>query len=336
METKIFTEESIDEAAEILKNGGLIAFPTETVYGLGANGLMTEAVQQVFTVKGRPADNPLILHVNQFSMVENFVDKFHPLTEKIVAKFWPGPLTLIFAVKHGSLPLNVTGGLSTAAFRMPANEKTLLLIEKTGVPLVGPSANTSGKPSPTTAAHVFHDMKGKIAGILDDGPTAIGVESTVLDLSDPSKPPMILRPGAVTKEALENILETEILIDQHLVTEGETPKAPGMKYKHYAPNAEVRMVRQAEWPEAARWSENQKVGVIASPEILKLFPQEIEKYSLADNSIEAATRGLFAGLRALDETGVSLILAPAFEEAGLAVAYMNRLKKASNQKFWKN
>ena len=169
-------------------------------------------MKRVSTVKGRPSDNPLIVHVSDFSMTKEFVESYHPLTEKIVKNFWPGPLTLIFSIKAGSLSTVVTGGLSTAAFRMPDNKKTLSLIEKTGAPLVGPSANTSGKPSPTTAMHVFHDLKGKIAGILDDGATQIGVESTVLDLS--GEVPTILRPGAVTKEKLEEVLGIEVPLRQ--------------------------------------------------------------------------------------------------------------------------
>ncbi len=175
METKVYQTDQLQEAAQKLKEGELIAFPTETVYGLGANALLPEAVKQVFAVKGRPSDNPLITVAN-FEMVKDYVDNFHPLTEKIVESYWPGlALTLIFTIKKASLPPVVTGGLSTAAFRMPANKKTRDLIALAKVPLVGPSANTSGKPSPTTSEHVYHDLKGKIAGIVDDGAAQIGL-----------------------------------------------------------------------------------------------------------------------------------------------------------------
>lgn len=336
METKLFNEEQINEAASLLREGKLVAFPTETVYGLGANALLEDAVKEVFKVKGRPSDNPLILHVNNFNMVRQYVGNFHPLTKKIIKKFWPGPLTLIFQLKDQQLPSVVTGGLSTAAFRMPANDKTLLLIEQAGIPVVGPSANTSGKPSPTTAQHVYHDFAGKINGILDDGETRIGVESTVLDLSDPESAPMILRPGAVTKEQLETYLQTEILLDHHLVKEGEVPKAPGMKYKHYSPDTPVEMVHSEDWTQAAEWAKSHRVGVIAGPAIRALFPVGTYFYELTDDSVTAAAHGLFAGLRGLDDLDLEKIFAPAYPESGLGAAYMNRLKKASGQKFFEN
>ncbi|MGM0213427.1 L-threonylcarbamoyladenylate synthase [Enterococcus sp. AZ109] len=334
METKIFQIEELDDAAELLKRGELVAFPTETVYGLGADALLPESVKQVFQVKGRPSDNPLIVHVADFKMTEHFVDKYHPLTEKIVQHFWPGPLTLIFPIKKNSLSPVVTGGLSTAAFRMPDNKKTLELIKKTGAPLVGPSANTSGKPSPTTAEHVYHDLKGKIAGILDDGATQIGVESTVLDLS--GSIPIILRPGAVTKKQLEEVLQTEVLLDKHLVKESETPKSPGMKYKHYSPDTPVVMVRDNDWESAIQWAEqNQKaVGLLVGPMIGNKF-QSADRYIFQDDTVEAATRGLYSGLRALDEADHSdVILTQIFEENELGAAYMNRLKKAAGQKYF--
>ncbi|MBO0453089.1 L-threonylcarbamoyladenylate synthase [Candidatus Enterococcus murrayae] len=334
METKIFQTEEIDQAAELLSRGELVAFPTETVYGLGANALLPESVQQVFAVKGRPSDNPLIVHVADFSMTKAFVESYHPFTKKIVNHFWPGPLTLIFSIKEGSLSPVVTGGLSTAAFRMPDNKKTLSLIEKTGAPLVGPSANTSGKPSPTTAMHVFHDLKGKIAGILDDGATQIGVESTVLDLSN--EVPTILRPGAVTKEALEEVLSVEIPLDKHLVKESETPKAPGMKYKHYSPDTPVLMIAPDDWDKALAWARanDQKVGLLATPRIADQY-SSADRFVFADQSVEAATRGLFSGLRALDEAGkTDIIFAEVFPEDHLGLAYMNRLKKAAGQNYF--
>lgn len=339
METKRYDEEQITEAAAVLTAGGLVAFPTETVYGLGANALLPQAVAQVFQVKGRPQDNPLIVHVADFQQVNQFVENFHPLTEKIVENFWPGPLTLIFPVKEGALPKVVTGGLSTAAFRMPDSPLTLALIKAAGVPLVGPSANTSGKPSPTTADHVLHDMQGKISGVLDGGATRIGVESTVLDLSIPDGPPTILRPGAVTREVLETVLGTSIAVDAHLVQESETPRAPGMKYKHYAPDTPVWMVRSEDWPAVLEWvkSSGKRVGIIAGPTISEQLRYEAAAvFMLPEDTVEQAAKGLFAGLRALDEPqlGLDAILVETFSETGLGAAYMNRLSKSAAKKWF--
>lgn len=333
METKIFQAEQLDYAAKLLRDGELVAFPTETVYGLGADALLPESVKKVFVVKGRPSDNPLIVHVANFEMTKTFVEKYHPLTEKIVKHFWPGPLTLIFPIKKNSLSPVVTGGLSTAAFRMPDNKITLELIRKTEAPLVGPSANTSGKPSPTTAAHVYHDLRGKIAGILDDGATQIGVESTVLDLSGDEL--VILRPGAVTKEKLEEVLQVDVLLDKHLVKESETPKAPGMKYKHYSPDTPVVMVRSKDWDQAIEWAKQnyKRTALLAGPSITEKY-EVADYYVFDDDTVDAATRGLYSGLRSLDEAESDVILAQVFTENELGAAYMNRLKKAAAQKYF--
>lgn len=341
MDTKIFEENKIAEAAEIIQAGGLVAFPTETVYGLGADATNERAVKQVYAAKGRPSDNPLIVHIAQIQAISPYVDNFSEIAVKLMDTFWPGPLTLIFPIKEGSLSSVVTGGLSTAAFRMPNNTKTLALIKESGVPLVGPSANTSGKPSPTTAEHVFHDLKGKIAGILDDGKTVVGLESTVLDLSDPEGLPVILRPGAVTKEQLEAVVGT-VLIDQHLIEENEAPKAPGMKYKHYAPNAQVQMISREKrnWQEAIDWAKKQQlvIGLLASRSVLETFEEQVDAtYLLSEQGlVEEATQELFAGLRFLDEDAsqVAVIFVETFSEDGLGAAYMNRLKKAANQKYF--
>jgi len=204
METKKLTKQEIAQAAAAIQAGELVAFPTETVYGLGADALNEAAVKKVYQVKGRPSDNPLIVHVNNVEMVKKYVATLPEVATKLVSAFWPGPLTLIFNVPRDTFSKTVTGGLETVAFRMPDNQATLALIEQANVPLVGPSANTSGKPSPTSAEHVYHDLQGKIAAILDDGPTQIGVESTVLDLTAEDGVPVILRPGAITKEQLES------------------------------------------------------------------------------------------------------------------------------------
>lgn len=341
METKRFTAKDIKEAAAYLKQGELVSFPTETVYGLGANALSEEAVRQVYKVKGRPSDNPLIVHVSGKEMMKQYIAELPMVAERLIEHFWPGPLTLILPMKADTFSSAVTGGLSTVAFRMPDNELTLELIKEADVPLVGPSANTSGKPSPTTADHVYHDLQGKIAGILDGGAAEIGVESTVLDLSDPLGGPTILRPGAITKEALAQIIG-EVSVDQHLLSEKEAPKAPGMKYKHYSPEVPVWIVPNEvqEWRRAIEWAENQnlRIGLFSSEEVLHLLGKNslIEEYSFGENTVEQAAKQLFSGLRALDDTDVEVIFAPAFPETGLGEAYMNRLKKAANQKFFKN
>ncbi|MDN6639475.1 MAG: threonylcarbamoyl-AMP synthase [Tetragenococcus sp.] len=339
METKRWTINEVDEAAETLKEGGLVAFPTETVYGLGANAMMSNSVRRVFEVKGRPSDNPLIVHVTGFEQVKDYVKVFHPAAQELVNMYWPGPLTLVCKVKLGLFAQEVAAGLATVSFRMPDNEASLRLLKKAGVPAVGPSANTSGKPSPTTYEHVSHDLQGKIAGILDDGPTKIGVESTVIDISDPEQEPVILRPGAITREQIKQDLGIEVHYDNHLLEPSDTPKSPGMKYKHYAPDTKVLMVKEKDWSAAVDWVKENRLsaGVLAGPAVCdKVRADTAATFSYSDNSVEAATKGLYAGLRALDEAQLPLdvILAAAFPEENLGVAYMNRLKKAAAQKYF--
>ena len=333
--TKIYTTDEIEKAANELRLGELIAFPTETVYGLGADATNEQAVKRVYLAKGRPSDNPLIVTVSSRKMVEEYVESLPERAVKLMDAFWPGPLTMILKIKEGALSKAVTGGLETAAFRMPQNKATLKLIESAGVPIVGPSANSSGKPSPTTAQHVYHDLEGRIAGILDDGPTQVGVESTIIDLS--SEHPVILRPGAVTVEQLEEVLKETVLSDKHKVGMKEDPKAPGMKYKHYAPDAQVLIVKAGDWDKALLWRKNkqERVGVMAFNEVLKNadLPKKLS-YSLGDTVFDASRR-LFAGLRYFDsEEKVDFILCAGVKEAGLGEAYMNRLKKSAGNVFF--
>lgn len=339
MNTKRWTMNEVEAAAEVLKKGGLVAFPTETVYGLGANAFNSAAVKRVFQVKGRPSDNPLIVHVTSFDEVKKYAKDLHPLAQKLAATYWPGPLTLVCQVKTGEFAPEVSAGLTTVSFRMPDNKATLTLLAEAGIPAVGPSANTSGKPSPTTYDHVYHDLQGKIEGILDDGPTKIGVESTVLDLSDPVQDPMILRPGAITKEQIKKDLGITVTYDRHLLKESETPKAPGMKYKHYSPDTRVLMVKKDDWKAAREWVKTNKIhaAVLAGPAISDYMRFDTAAvFSYYDDSVKAATQDLFAGLRALDELPVKLdlILAATFEEKELGVAFMNRLKKAAAQNYF--
>lgn len=247
MKTKIFGKEGISEAAEILKGGGLVAFPTETVYGLGGNGLDKEAAKKIYAAKGRPSDNPLILHVSSIEEVYPLVKALPEKAKKLMEAFWPGPLTLVL-LKSDIVPEESTGGLETVALRSPENALTLDLIRACGFPIAGPSANLSGRPSPTEASHVFEDLGGRIEGILEDGAVGIGVESTIVDLSENC--PTLLRPGAITIEDLEEVLGEKVAIDPTLLgksmAEGFTPKAPGMKYRHYAPKAEMILFKKKE------------------------------------------------------------------------------------------
>ncbi|MGX6979578.1 L-threonylcarbamoyladenylate synthase [Vagococcus elongatus] len=341
MSDKKWGTPQLQQAVSALLKGELVAFPTETVYGLGADATNSEAVKKVFEAKGRPSDNPLIVHVASKEDVSLYAQGITSEAKKIMAAFWPGPLTLIFEIKPDAFNPVVTGGLSTAAFRMPDNHLTLSLIKKTGRPLVGPSANISGKPSPTTAEHVLHDLRGKIAGVLDDGPTKVGVESTVLDMT--TNPPMILRPGAVTKEDLEQVID-KAAIDCSLAGAEETPKSPGMKYKHYAPEVPVYMIdaKKQNWQEAVKWAEDSglRAGLLGSKARLKPFiGKSLEIFYLSEESdVTESMRQLFSGLRALDEVTPKLdvIFVETYSDKGKGLAYMNRLKKAANQKYFQS
>lgn len=331
MQTKIYHLDQIDQAANDLKEGKLVAFPTETVYGLGADATNEKAVKQVYAAKGRPSDNPLIVHVSSIKMVEQYAANIPDRARKLMNKFWPGSLTIILNIKPHVLSKTVTGGLSTVAFRFPKCQPTLDLIDKAGVPMVGPSANTSGKPSPTTAQHVYHDLHGKIAGILDNGRTQVGVESTVLDMS--GEVPVILRPGAVTKADIEGVIGS-IDLNHHHVGKNETPKAPGMKYKHYAPNAQVYIVDgNDQWAAVNSWIAKQKfpVGVMATDTLLnnRQLPANAVPYSLGED-VTTASAHLFDGLRKFDDQPeIKAIVTEAFPAHGLGLAYMNRLNKSA-------
>ncbi|ANZ61673.1 L-threonylcarbamoyladenylate synthase [Secundilactobacillus paracollinoides] len=338
METKIYSLDDIDEAAAALKAGQLVAFPTETVYGLGADATNVEAVSHVYAAKGRPSDNPLIVTIADVATLTRFAQPLSDKVKTLIDTFWPGSLTIILPLKPNALSKTVTGGLDTAAFRMPANNATLKLIRTAGVPIVGPSANTSGKPSPTLAEHVYHDLKGKIAGILDDGPTDVGVESTIIDMS--TEIPTILRPGAVTEDQLADVIG-EVRGNKHKVGANETPKAPGMKYKHYAPTAQVTIVDDpTDFAAAVAWvsSHNSKAGLMATDSVLSQLtvPDSVEVFTLGPD-VAAASHRLFAGLRHFDlETDVTAILTQGFSTDGLGAAYMNRLNKSAGDEHFTN
>lgn len=335
METLRLKPDQVAQAAAFIKAGQLVAFPTETVYGLGADATNPTAVKQVYAAKGRPSDNPLIVTVSGPEQVAQYAAGITPKVQALFDRFWPGPLTLVLPVKPGTLSKEVTGGLRTAAFRNPADKLTRELIEQAGVPMVGPSANTSGKPSPTTADHVLHDLTGKIAAVLDDGQTKVGVESTIVDMS--VVPPVILRPGAVSIHDLEPIIG-KVLINSHKVGANEVPKAPGMKYKHYAPNAQVVIVRDpADFAKAIDWAEGKgPVGLLATDAVLEKQDAVRFKsqYSLGDD-VDSATHRLFAGLRYFDlNPEIKIILAQGFTPDGLGLAYMNRLEKAAGLQYF--
>ena len=325
--SKRYHESDIPEAAAALKRGELVAFPTETVYGLGADATNVTAVGKVYAAKGRPSDNPLIVTVADADMVGQYAT-ITPLAAKLMQAFWPGPLTILLNILPGRLSMKVTGGLQTAAFRNPDNALTRKLIATAGVPIVGPSANTSGKPSPTTADHVLHDLDGKIAGVLDDGPTQVGVESAIIDLT--VTPPAILRPGAIGPDELEPLIG-HVDTAAHHVGQNEAPKAPGMKYKHYAPAAQVVVVDDpAQFSAAVAWAKQtgQVFGLLATDAILAQYPT-IPSYSLGKD-VQSAAHALFAGLRWFDlHPDVTLVLAQAFSKTELSAAYMNRLLKSA-------
>ena len=336
MDTKLFSKQTLPEAAALLKAGQVVSFPTETVYGLGADATSDEAVRRIYEAKGRPGDNPLISHVASIEQVEQYAASIPEKAYQLMEAFWPGPLTLVLLKKDQGISKIVTAGLPSASFRMPDNEVTLELIRLTEKPLAGPSANTSGRPSPTSAQHVYHDLHGKIAGIVDDGPTRVGVESTVLDLTNPENP-IILRPGAVTPEEIEAVVGP---INQHVpeLSSEDAPKSPGMKYQHYSPAEPVYIVTEEGigWEAAIQKmaKKGEKIGLLASDRILKEFGDKAEfVYSLGqEQTAEEAAHHLYAGLRSFENTAVTVILAEGLQPNAMGLAYMNRLEKAAGFK----
>lgn len=328
-------KEIINEAGEILLNGGLVAFPTETVYGLGANALDEEAAMKTYAAKGRPSDNPLIVHIAELNALEKIVTDIPDTVELIAEKYWPGPLTMVFN-KTDIVPYGTTGGLETVAVRMPDDEIARELILAGGGYVSAPSANTSGRPSPTTAQHVAEDLTGKIEMILDGGSVDIGVESTILDMT--VTPPMILRPGAITKEMLEELIG-EVEVDEAIISENckRAPKAPGMKYRHYAPKAEMIII-EGEPEEAVKAiqalasekiSQGKRVGIIATEESMDLYTEGVRKNIGVRGNEMTVARNLYRILREFDEEDVDYIYSEAFPEVGIGTAVMNRLGKAA-------
>lgn len=327
---------AMTQAAEIIRSGGLVAFPTETVYGLGADALHANASQKIYAAKGRPSDNPLIVHICKYEELISIAKEVPPQAKKLAEAFWPGPLTMI-VWKNEKVPYETTGGMDTVAVRMPKHPIALKLIEESGCLIAAPSANTSGKPSPTEASHVALDMDGKIPMILDGGPVGIGIESTIIDLTE--KTPMILRPGYITKEMLTEVLEEEVRLDPGIIAEDSTkkPKAPGMKYKHYAPKADLILVEgQAEAVvtkinELVKEKQKQglKVGVIATNETMLEYQADYVVTIGARDDEDAIARHLYKILREFDDRDTDVIYSESFATPRIGQAIMNRLMKAA-------
>lgn len=334
-------ENLIEEAATLIKEGKLVAFPTETVYGLGANGLDEKAVLKIFEAKGRPQDNPLILHIQSLDQLLPLVSHIPFIAYKCMQRFWPGPLTMIF--KRSSLiPDVITGGLDTVAIRMPENKIALDLIRRSGVPIAAPSANLSGKPSPTSADHVIKDLWGRVDMIIDGGSTGVGLESTVLDLS--GRDPIILRPGGVTIEDLRRIIPN---VTQDLGTikesENHVPKSPGQKYRHYAPKAEMRVytgkldniVHSINQLSEELIRQGRKIGIMATLETKDRYKVGIIKVVGTRKKKETIATNLFDVIRQFDDEDVDIILAEGVESDHIGMAIMNRMMKASGGKIIK-
>lgn len=332
-----FEDEELQTACDILKRGGLVAFPTETVYGLGGDALKPEAAKQIYAAKGRPSDNPLIIHIADMEDLHQLVKEIPQKAKQMADAFWPGPLTMIF-YKKDIVPLSTTGGLETVAVRMPSHPIAQALIRQSGVYIAAPSANTSGRPSPTKAEHVMEDLQGRIDMIIDGGQVGIGIESTILDMTE--EIPVILRPGYITKEMMEQIIGT-VKIDPALLENSPestiVAKAPGMKYRHYAPKGQLTIV-EGEMERVITWinqalREHQKAGqktaVIATEESKSKYNTEFV-FSIGSRQTEGSiAAGLYDILREMDHVGAEVIYAESFAQDRLGYAIMNRLLKAA-------
>ncbi|MGL5437007.1 MAG: L-threonylcarbamoyladenylate synthase [Lachnospiraceae bacterium] len=353
MDTKVLFIEAADKAendllaaAQIIKNGGLVAFPTETVYGLGANALDEKAARKIYEAKGRPSDNPLIAHIASFTDLKPLTADIPETGRQLAKAFWPGPLTLIFP-KSDMVPYGTTGGLDTIAVRMPSHPIASRLIALAGVPIAAPSANTSGRPSPTTAEHVRQDMTGRIEMIIDDGQVGIGMESTIVDVT--GAVPVLLRPGAITLEMLEETVGT-ITVDPAILgplSEDIKPKAPGMKYRHYAPRAELSLVEGKDGSQVTeaviseinrlaegRIREGYRVGILCTDETKEQYPKGVLRSAGRRTKPETIAHNLFAVLREFDDLQVDYIYSESFSREQMGQAIMNRLSKAAGYRIF--
>ncbi len=348
METRIITiqqedpdEDLLREAGGVLRFGGLVAFPTETVYGLGGDALNKDSSRKIYEAKGRPSDNPLIVHISRFEDIYTIASNVSVEAVKIANAFWPGPLTMILP-KSEKVPYETTGGLDTVAVRMPAHPVAQKLIEYGGGYVAAPSANASGRPSPTVAKYVIEDMQGKIDMIVDGGEVGIGLESTIIDLT--VSPPQILRPGYITRKMLSQVIGR---VDEDITIlradSGQAPKAPGMKYRHYAPKGELTIV-QGEAGTVTAYINTQakeamasggKVGVIATEELVGEYCADVVKSVGSRNDEEMIARHLYTILREFDEEQVTIIYSESFDTEDFGQAIMNRLLKAAGHKIVK-
>ena len=330
-------EKIMMEAGELLKSGALVAFPTETVYGLGANALDEKAAAKIYSAKGRPSDNPLIIHIAEMKILELITEEIPKAAYLLAEKFWPGPLTMVMK-KSKIVPYGTTGGLDTVAVRMPSHPIALEMIKHGGGYVAAPSANTSGRPSPTLASHVADDMDGIIPMILDGGAVGIGIESTIVDLTE--EIPTILRPGFITKEMLEEVVG-EVQMDKGLDADAKTPpKAPGMKYRHYAPKAELVIVEGAKDAVVKKINEMTKendakgivTGVIGTEEtVLDYVAKIVKSMGTRDDELSISSH-LYGILREFDESDAQVIYSESFKEGAMGSAIMNRLLKAAGHK----
>lgn len=328
-------ESVIKEAGEILKNGGLVAFPTETVYGLGGDGLNAHSSEKIYQAKGRPSDNPLIIHIAELEDLDKIVEEVPESAKKLAKKYWPGPLTMIFKKKE-NVPLETTGGLDSVAVRMPSHKVARELIRYGGRYIAAPSANTSGRPSPTLAKHVIEDLNGKVDMILDGGEVGIGLESTIVDFTE--EIPVILRPGYINEKMIAEVIG-EVRMDKGLlITDASVrPKAPGMKYRHYAPKAELTIIEGKTQSVVETINEKCKeamekglrVGVIGTDETKEQYHASVVKSIGSRQDEESIGLHLFGILREFDSENVNLIFSESFDTPNMGQAIMNRLLKAA-------
>ncbi|WP_080843831.1 L-threonylcarbamoyladenylate synthase [Cytobacillus gottheilii] len=320
----------ITQAADLLLNNEVVAFPTETVYGLGANAYSDQAVAKIFEAKGRPADNPLIIHIADEAMISDFVEEIPENAKKLMKAYWPGPLTILLKMKQGVLSEMATPGLSTVGVRMPDHPVALALLQKTKLPIAAPSANSSGRPSPTAAEHVWDDLQGKIAGIVDGGTTGVGLESTVLDCTEDV--PVILRPGGITAQQIQEVIG-EIAVDPALTDVEQQPKSPGMKYRHYAPDATLVLV-DGDRSEIQRLildkqKEGLKVGVLTTSENASFYQADKVIACGSRDNLNSVAGSLYETLRNFNNAELDLIFSEMFPDEGVGQAIMNRLIKAA-------
>lgn len=341
IENKTTDLEKIKEAAAIIQKGGLVAFPTETVYGLGADALEPQASMKIYAAKGRPSDNPLIVHISKFEDLVYIAKDVPKAAEKLAKAFWPGPLTMVVN-KNEKVPYETTGGMDTVAVRMPSHEVALELIRRSGCLIAAPSANTSGRPSPTLAEHVAEDLSGRIPMILDGGEVGIGIESTIIDLTE--EIPMILRPGYITKQMLEEVIGP-VQMDPGIIAEDskQKPKAPGMKYRHYAPKASLILVdgEQSAVMEKINalteqmQAQGKTVGIIGTDETVDAYHGDKIVSIGAREDEDGIARHLYRILREFDEAEVDVIYSESFATPRIGQAIMNRLLKAAGHQVLK-